>query len=76
MQELQVGIIQNSVLATVVTAETARTTVIAHSKHIFLQQSFYHASLPANTQHIPTGRPRLCLAFVLQNKELWWRFMN
>lgn len=33
--ELQVGILQNFVLATVVTEETARTTVIAHSKHIF-----------------------------------------
>ena len=33
--ELQVETLQNFVLATVVTEETARTTVIAHSKHIF-----------------------------------------
>lgn len=33
--ELQAGILQNFVLATVVTEETARITVIAHSKHIF-----------------------------------------
>lgn len=33
--ELQVGILQNFVLTTVVTEETATTTVIAHSKHIF-----------------------------------------
>ena len=32
--KLQVEILQNFVLATVVTEETARTTVIAHSKHI------------------------------------------
>jgi len=33
--KLEVGIFQNFVLATVVTEETARTTVIAHSKHTF-----------------------------------------
>lgn len=33
--DLRVGILQNLVLAAVVTEETARTTVIAHSNHIF-----------------------------------------
>lgn len=38
--ELQVGILQNFVLATAVSAETARTTVTAHSKHIFCNKAF------------------------------------
>lgn len=68
--ELQVGILQNFVLTTVGSAEAAGLRLLP-IQSTFLLQSFYRAGLPANMQHIPMGRPKLGLAFVLQNKELW-----
>lgn len=57
--EIQVGILQNFVLTTVVTEETATTAAIA--QRTFLQQSFSHGRLPTNMCHIPMGRSRLGL---------------